>query len=172
MIPSLLLAGVLALVAPPTRDGQHDFDFNVGTWATHIRRLEHPLTGSTTWTELRGTVVVRPVWGGKSSLEEIEADGPMGHFEGANLRLYNPTSHQWSLNFATSSDGVLGQPAIGEFHDGRGEFYDQEPFNGRAILVRQIWSDITPKSYHFEQAFSDDGGKTWEPNFVAVVTRP
>jgi hypothetical protein len=153
------------------RDGQHDFDFNHGSWKTHIRRLLHPLTGSNTWVELNGTVVVRNVWGGRANLEEIEADGPTGHFEGMTLFLYNPQSHQWSQTFAGSEDGILEQPSIGEFKQGRGELFDQETFNGRTILVRGTWSNITPNAHRFEQAFSDDGGKTWEPNFIANLTR-
>jgi hypothetical protein len=157
--------------ASALRDGQHDFDFNLGTWKTHIRRLVHPLTGSTTWVEMNGTVVVRKVWDGRAQLEEIEADGAGNHFEGMTLFLYNPEARQWSLNFSNSSDGTMGTPAVGEFKDGRGEFYDQEAYNGRTILVRVVWSDIAPNSHHFEQSFSDDGGKTWEPNFVANLTR-
>ncbi len=153
------------------RDGQHDFDFNLGTWHTHIKRLQHPLAGSAAWTEMQGTVVVKKVWDGRAQLEEIEADGAAGHFEGLTLFLYNPEAHQWSQVFAKSTDGTLAQPAIGEFRNGRGEFYDQEAYNGRAILVRIVWSDITPDSHRFEQSFSDDGGKTWEPNFVATLTR-
>jgi len=157
--------------ASKTRDGQHDFDFNIGTWNTHIKRLQHPLTGSNTWVELEGTVVVQKVWNGRAQLEEIEADGPTGHFEGLTLFLYNPQSHQWSQNFASSGDGTLSVPTVGEFKNGRGEFFDQEPFNGRTILVRVVWSNVTPNSHQFEQSFSDDGGKTWEPNFVATLTR-
>ena len=157
--------------ASKTRDGQHDFDFNIGTWNTHIKRLQHPLTGSNTWVELEGTVVVQKVWNGRAQLEEIEADGPTGHFEGLTLFLYNPRSHQWSQNFASSGDGTLSVPTVGEFKNGRGEFFDQEPFNGRTILVRVVWSNVTPNSHQFEQSFSDDGGKTWEPNFVATLTR-
>jgi hypothetical protein len=152
-------------------DGQHDFDFNLGSWNTHIRRLARPLTGSTTWTELNGTVVIRQVWDGRAEFEEIKADGPSGHFEGLTLFLYNPQSHQWSMSFANSSDGAISQPSIGEFKNGRGEFYDQESYKGRTILVRIVWSDITADSHHFEQSFSDDGGKTWEPNFTATLTR-
>ncbi len=157
--------------ASNVRDGQHDFDFTLGSWKTHIERLQHPLTGSTAWVELNGTKVVRKVWGGHAALEEIETDGLNGHWEGLTLFLYNLQSHQWSLNFANSGDGTFSKPAIGEFRDGRGEFYDQEDFNGRSILVRIVWSDITPNSHRFEQSFSDDGGKTWEPNFKAVLTR-
>ncbi len=156
---------------PAERDGQHDFDFEIGTWRTHLKRLVHPLTRSTTWIEYEGTTVVRKVWNGRANLLELEADGPGGHFEGLNLRLYNPQSHQWSLNFANSNGGTMSQPTIGEFKDGRGEFFDQEPFNGRAILVRFVISDITPNSCRFEQSFSDDGGKTWEVNWIATDTR-
>ncbi len=153
------------------RDGQHDFDFEIGTWKTHLKRLLRPLSGSTTWVEYEGTTAVRKIWNGRANLVELTADGPAGHFEGLNLRLYNPESHQWSLNFANSNSGSLGIPTIGEFKNGRGEFYDQETLNGRAIFVRFVISDITPNSCRFEQAFSDDGGKTWEVNWIAIDTR-
>lgn len=153
------------------RDGQHDFDFEFGTWKTHLRRLQHPLTGSKTWVEYDGTTVVRKVWNGRANLVELEVDGPAGHIEALSLRLYNPESHQWSLNFSNSGGGTMSQPTIGEFKNGRGEFFDQETLNGRAIFVRFVISDITPNSCHFEQAFSDDGGKSWEVNWIATDTR-
>jgi hypothetical protein len=153
------------------RDGQLDFDFEIGTWKTHLRRLLHPLTGSNTWVEYEGRSVVRKVWNGRANLVELEADGSAGHFEGLNLRLYNPQSRQWSLNFANGKSGALSQPTIGGFRAGRGEFFDQETLNGRAILVRFVISDITPDSCRFEQAFSDDGGRTWEVNWIATDTR-
>jgi hypothetical protein len=153
------------------RDGQHDFDFEIATWKTHLWRLQHPLSGSNTWVEYEGTSGVRKVWNGRANLVELEVDGPAGHLEALSLRLYNPQSHQWSLNFASSSGGTLSQPTIGEFKNGRGEFFDQERFNGRAILVRFIISDIKPDSCRFEQSFSDDGGKTWEINWIATDER-
>jgi hypothetical protein len=153
------------------RDGSHDFDFEIGTWKTHLKRLLNPLTGSNTWVEYEGTTVVRKVWNGRANLVELVADGPAGHFEGLSLRLYNPESRQWSLNFANADSGVMAQPTIGEFKNGRGEFFDQEAYKGRAVLVRFVISDITPNSCHFEQSFSDDGGKTWEVNWVATDTR-
>src|SRR5258708_7845427 len=100
---------------PTERDGQHDFDFEIGTWKTHLRGLLHPLTGPATWVEYEGTTVVRKVWNGRANLVELVADGPAGHFEGLNLRLYNPQSHQWSLNFASSSGGTMSPPPIGAF---------------------------------------------------------
>lgn len=153
------------------RDGQHDFDFEIGAWKTQLRRLAHPLTRSTQWIDCQGTTVVRKVWDGRANLVELEADCAGKHLEALSLRLYNPESHQWSLNFASSGSGTLSQPTIGEFRNGRGEFYDQENFNGRAVLVQFVISDITPSSCHFEQAFSEDGGKTWEVNWIATDTR-
>jgi hypothetical protein len=153
------------------RDGQHDFDFEIGAWATHLRRLKAPLTGSTDWVEYEGTSVVREVWGGRANLVELDVAGPAGRIEGLNLRLYRPPSGQWSLTFASSANGLLATPAIGAFTDGRGEFYSQEDIDGRSILSRFVISDITPTSCQFEQAFSDDWGSTWESNWIAVDTR-
>jgi hypothetical protein len=153
------------------RDGRHDFDFNVGVWKTHIKRLVHPLSGSTEYIELNGIVTVRKVWDGRAQLEEIETDGPNGHWEGMTMFLYDPQSHQWSQTFANSKTGVLTPPLIGALKDGRVELFAQDSFNGRSILVRGVWSDIAPNSHHFEQGFSDDGGKTWEPVFIATLTR-
>ena len=166
-----LMVALPSLYASAPRDGQHDFDFEIGTWKAHIARLEHPLSGSRTWVEYEGTAVVRKVWSGRANIAELEVDGPAGHIEGLSLRLYNPQSGQWSLNFANSRTGILSVPTVGEFRNGRGEFYDQEAFNGRTILVRNVFSDITPKSCHFEQAFSDDGGETWEANWITTYTR-
>ena len=159
--------------APPTtnRDPQHDFDFEIGTWRTHLKRLQHPLTHSITWIEYDGTSTISKIWNGRANLVELEVDGPAGHIEGLSLRLYNPQSHQWSLNFANISQGTMSIPTVGEFENGRGEFYDQEIFNNRTILVRNVFEAITPNSYRFEQSFSDDGGKTWELNWIAVDTR-
>jgi len=154
-----------------TQDGQHDFDFEIGTWKTHLKRRLSPLTGSNTWVEYEGTTVVRKVWDGRANLVELDVSGSSGRIEGLSLRLYNPESRQWSLNFANVKGGVMATPTIGEFKNGRGEFYSQETLNGRAILVRFVISDITPNSCHFEQAFSDNGGKTWEVNWIAVDTR-
>jgi hypothetical protein len=149
------------------RDGQHDFDFEIGTWKTHLKRLLHPLSGSTTWVEYDGMTTVRKVWSGRANLVELEVDGSKGHIEALSLRLYNPVSHQWSLNFANSAAGALGIPTIGEFKDGRGEFIDQETLGPRAILVRFVITHSSPATCHFEQSFSDDGGKTWELNWIA-----
>lgn len=171
-VVGFLLVAPLSMAAfAQSTDGSHDFDFEMGTWKTHVSKLVHPLSGSKVWAQYDGTSVVSKVWGGRANLVELEADGPQGHLELASFRLYNPQAHQWSLNVASSRGGSFGAPTVGEFKDGRGEFYDQETFNDRAILVRFVISNITAKSCHFEQAFSTDGGKTWEVNWIADDTR-
>lgn len=154
------------------RDGQHDFDFNFGVWHTHIRRIVDPFDPSSGAIELNGTVSVRKVWGGKAQLEEIEADGPKGHWEGLSLFLYNPQSRQWSQTFVNSKSGVVeGTPLIGSFKDGRCELFGQDSFHDKSILVRGVWSDIAAGSHRYEEAYSRDGGTTWHHSFRADLTR-
>ena len=157
--------------ADSERDGQHDFDFYIGDWKYHLKRLQHPLTGSTTWVDFAGTGVCRKVWDGRANLDEFEADGPTGHIEGLTLRLYNPETHQWSLYWANSKTGKVDVPQIGQFKNGRGEFYAQDMQNGKSIFVRFLWTNTTTSMPHFEQSYSDDGGKTWEANWITDQTR-
>jgi hypothetical protein len=166
----------ISQTSPPTaavHDGQHDFDFNIGVWHTHIKRILDPFASSSESVELNGTVTVRKVWNGKAELEEIEADGPKGHWEGLSLFLYNPSAHQWSQSFVNSKVGALSSSStnIGEFKDGRGVLIGQDTVNDKTILVRAAWSDIKPGSHQYEESFSDDGGKTWVRSFVANLTR-
>ena len=174
---SALLALPLAAFAEsaPTpqkgRDGSHDFDFDFGKWKTHSSRLMHPLTGSKEWREFDGVTVVSKIWNGRANLAEYKADGSAGSIELLALRVYNPNTHQWSINFATPNVGTLGIPGVGELQNGRITFFDQEPLNGKPILVRfSIWG-ITHDTAQSEQAFSSDGGKTWEVNWINKYTR-
>jgi hypothetical protein len=145
----LLIAvlGCICPAAPPhaadrtsgpgaSQDGQHDFDFNFGVWKTHIKRILNPLSGSTESMELNGTVTVRKVWGGRAQLEEIEADGPRGHWEGLTLFLYDPKSRQWSQTFVGSANGTLSRGLIGSFKDGIGELFAQDTFNENGTEIR------------------------------------
>src|SRR5579871_512028 len=153
------------------RDGQHDFYFELGSCTIHLKRRLHPLTVSNTWVDFDGTSVTRKVWGGKSQIEEFETDGAGGHIEGLTLRLYNPQTHEWRLYWANSKDGTLVVPQIGKFKDGVGEFYAQDTLDGKNIFVRFIWSKTETSVPHFEQSFSEDGGKTWEVNWITDQTR-
>jgi hypothetical protein len=154
-----------AAPTPVERDGSHDFDPLLGKWKYHLRRLVNPLTGSKTWIDLEGTGVCRPIFDG-AQIDQIVVDGGGTHIEGLTLRTYNPQSHQWSLYWANRKVGKLDVPQIGQFKDGHGEFYAQDILNGKAILLRFDWTGLTTKSPHFEQAFSPDGGKTWEVNWI------
>ncbi len=98
-------------------------------------------------------------------------DGKGGHIEGLSLRVYNPVSRQWSVSYANSGFGMGGPPLVGAFRDGRGEFYAADTLGDRAILARFIFSEVTATTFRLEQAFSDDGGKTWEANWIATFRR-
>jgi hypothetical protein len=179
---ALALLGLLAMTtgtrpadaqaAPPdgaaARDGSHDFDFEIGEWTTHLKRLRHPLSGSTEWVEYEGTSTVRALLEGRANVVELKVQGAPGRIEGLSLRLYEPQSHQWTLNFANVADGRLTVPMVGEFRDGIGRFYGLDSLNGRSILVRFMIARQSEKTWHFEQAFSDDGGRTWEVNWIAT----
>jgi hypothetical protein len=181
------LAAVLATVqsfaqqnspAPTTsvqnidRDGQHDFDPLIGSWKFHLKKLMHPLTGSNDWVEFDGTGVCYKIWDGRAQYDTVELDSPdVGHIEGLTVRLYNPQSHQWRLYWANSKIGVIDPPQIGEFKNGRGEFLAQDTINGKVVLIRFAWTNLTTNSPHFEQSFSNDGGKTWEVNWITDQTR-
>lgn len=171
-----LLAGTLlfgaAHAAGSRRDGSHDFDWEVGLWKTQLRVLRQRPDGKPAWVRYAGISRVIPLWNCRAEMVELEVTGPGGrHLQAINLRLYDPASHQWSLNFANADTGVMGVPTVGEFRDGIGRFYDQEAIGGREVLVRNVWSHITATSAHFAQALSDDGGRTWKTNWIADDTR-
>lgn len=158
--------------APSARDGQRDFDFEIGTWAIHMRRRVHPLSSDTTWVSPEGyTHIVQKVWGGRASLAQLESDRPAPHFDGLMLRLYNAQSHQWSIYWGSAKSAALDAPLVGEFTNGRGAFYNQDTFEGRQVFVRVVYSDITPTSFRTESSYSADGGKTWEPTLTQTFTR-
>ena len=156
------------------RDGQHDFDFLEGTWKFHLKRLKRRLVGSTEWVELDGTTVCRKVLDGRAEVEEMNVESADKHtrIQGMAVRLYNTEAHQWSIYWVNGADGVMEQnPMVGEFINGRGEFYNQQVYEGRAIYARFTWAGVDTNSPHFEQAFSTDGGKTWETNWITDQTR-
>jgi hypothetical protein len=152
-------------------DGRADFDFEVGRWNVRSRRLTEVLRGSTDWEEFDGVSVARKVLGGLGMIDEITNARPSGPVQGMTLRLFDPQTQQWSIYFANSIQGTLTTPLIGEFTQGRGEFYAHEPIGGQHIFSRYLWLDITLTSYRWEQAFSADGGRTGETNWIQDHTR-
>jgi hypothetical protein len=164
-----------ATPAPPApHDGSHDFDFIIGNWKAHVRRLPDRLVGSNKWDEYDGISNHKKLLDSNANFEEFEVDNPRQHLhiKAQTLRLYNPESHQWSIYLLDLDKGDLSTThVVGEFTDGRGVFYDQELWKGRAVIVRYVWTHASPKEARMEQSFSPDGGKTWEVNWVCELTR-
>jgi hypothetical protein len=157
---------------PALRDGSHDMDFNFGTWHTEIIRVADPFGDPAKVVHMAGTVTVKPIWNGKAELEEIEAEGPKGHWEGANLFFYDLAAHQWNQHYIGSSEGRFDEPAgIGEYRNGKVEYYSADKVGGRAVLDRTIWTVLSPDAHTYEESLSDDGGRTWRPAFIAHLTR-
>jgi hypothetical protein len=153
-------------------DGQRDFDFEIGTWVMHRRRLVHPAGGVATWAESDGDLhLVRKIWDGHATLAELELMSPAPHFAGSILHLYNPQTRQWSLFWASAADATVAAPMVGEFKDGRGEFYGVDTVRGASVFARVVYSDITPTAFRTEQATSSDGGRTWETNSIDTYRR-
>lgn len=163
-----------AVPATATHDGSHEFDFLIGDWKAHVRRLPERLVGSTNWIEYDGISRHKKLLDSNANFEEFEVQGKekSQHMKGQTLRLYNPTSKQWSIYLVDVDNGTLSTPPqIGEFHGKRGEFYAQDDWKGRAVLIRYVWLDLTPQTARMEQSFSADGGKTWEVNWICELTR-
>jgi hypothetical protein len=161
-----------AVAATPARPAAvHDFDWEFGTWDTALRRLRAPLSGKSEWVEYSGTTVVTPALDGRANLVELKVNGPAGRIEGLSLRLFQPGPQQWTLNFANIADGAMTRPVTGAFHGTRGEFYGEDSVDGRAVLVRFLIEPVKADGWRFEQAYSADGGKTWEVNWIATDTR-
>ena len=158
---------------PAARDGQKDFDWEIGTWTTKVKVRRNPLSGTAAdWAEYEGTSVVKPLLDCRANFVELSVAGSRGKVEGGSLRLYNPRASQWSLNYASIGGGVLTAPVFGSFDGkGRGTFYGQDSLDGRTILVRFVITQVSQREARFEQAYSVDGGQSWEDNWIAVDTR-
>ncbi|MEU8267005.1 hypothetical protein AB0B89_07540 [Sphaerisporangium sp. NPDC049002] len=146
----------------------NDFDFLVGTWNVANRRLKECLTACTEWDEFPGVSTSKSIFGG-GNMDEI--DFPTRGFSGLTLRLYDSGREEWSLYWSSSRSAVIDPPVVGHFDGGEGVFYADDTYRGVPIRVRYIWSGITPTSARWEQAFSTDGGKYWETNWIMEMTR-
>jgi hypothetical protein len=162
-----------AAAIPPTPAGTpRDFDFEHGRWRTSLRKLVHPLSGRRQWAEYGGTSVVHPLLGGRANLVELAVSGPQGRIEGVSLRLFDTQRQRWTLNYSNVAGGTLELPMSGGFAGGsHGVFYSADTFKGRDILVRFVIDAVDGDHCRFEQAFSADGGATWEVNWIASDTR-
>ncbi|HTS20393.1 MAG TPA: DUF1579 domain-containing protein [Casimicrobiaceae bacterium] len=151
----------------------HDFDFLIGRWRVHHRRLKERLAKSHEWIEFEGTSAVQKVMGGSAMVDDNALDFPDGAYRAAGLRAFDAKSGQWSIWWLDSRMplGPLDPPLRGRFRDAVGTFYSDETFNGMPIRVRFTWSAITATTCHWEQAFSADGGASWETNWLMDFER-
>src|SRR5262245_54162559 len=153
-----------------TTAGVRDFDFWMGAWKVRNRRLRERLAGSTTWDEFDARVVARPLLGGVGN-EDVYRTDFAGGFTGMSFRFFDKASRRWSIYWADSRRGTLDPPVVGGFSRDVGIFEGDDSFEGRAIRVRFTWSRVTTGSPRWAQAFSEDGGKTWETNWIMEMTR-
>lgn len=147
-----------------------DFDFLHGRWNVRNERLQRRLAGSNDWETFDATQECRPLLAGLGNIDEFVTEWAQG-FLGIALRLFNPRTRQWSIYWASNRTAVLEPPVIGSFEDGIGTFYGKDLHEGVPIDVRFIWSHITAVGARWQQAFSVDGGKTWETNWRMYMTR-
>ena len=162
-----LLASSAALAE---RDPVHDFDFEMGAWDVSVHRLKDPLSGSSEWIDHGGSTVAHKLLDGRANVVEVTNDAPGGRSQFLAIRLYNPQARQWNITFAHAASGSMDTPLYGSFDRGRGEFYGPDTFKGRAILVRLLFFPGAD-NWRSEQAFSIDGGKTWETNWITTYKR-
>jgi hypothetical protein len=163
-----------AVATPATDPGSaaHDFDFYMGTWRVHHHRLKERLAGSTEWQEFEGTSQAWPLLGGAGNIDDNILELPSGTYRAVSLRSFDPESGQWSIWWLDGRNpGRLDPPVVGGFKDGIGTFQCDDTFNGRPIIVRFLWSNITETTCRWEQAFSPDGGETWEVNWIMESSR-
>lgn len=179
----LALAGLPALTAlaaaPPAAAARaraggsiHDFDFFVGSWTVRHRRLKKRLAGNDDWETFDGTTTCQSLLGGLVNLNESQAQRPSGPTRGLGLRAYDARTGVWADWYLSGADPLnLGEPGLGQFENGVGTFLSDETFEGRPIKVRGRFTSLSPDQAQWEQAFSPDGGATWETNWVMRYSR-
>jgi hypothetical protein len=150
----------------------HDFDFFHGRWTVAHRRLKDRLAGCTEWELFGGTSHAQPLLGGAGIIDDNVIELPAGSYRAATLRSFDPATKQWAIWWLDGRHPhAIDAPMVGRFENGIGTFFADETFRGRPITVRFLWSAITPTTARWEQAFSPDGGKTWETNWEMDFTR-
>ena len=153
-------------------DGAHDFDFFMGSWRVHHRRLKERLANNHEWVEFKGTGIAQKILGGFGNIDNNLLDLPNGAYRAVTLRAYDPEKKQWSIWWLDSRNpSHLDPPVVGRFENGVGTFYADDTFKGKPIRVRFLWTQVMSNKPHWEQAFSVDGGKTWETNWTMNFTR-
>lgn len=182
IVAALLISGMTVMTAqaappaalpdePPQSAGQGDWDFLVGDWNVKHRRLKARLAGSTEWEEFNGTSKLWLTLGGLGTADDNLLELPGGTYRAVGVRAFDAKSRQWSIWWLDARSQTIDPPVRGGFKDGVGTFVGDDVLRDKPIKVRFRWSEITANSARWEQAFSPDGGKTWEVNWVMHFTR-
>lgn len=158
-----------------SRDGSHDFDFLYGKWKMPNHRLVKRLAGSHDWEDFMSYDECHPLPGGLGD-EDFFKTAHWKDFVGMTTRTYDPKTGLWRLYWVdnTFSGGVMEAPVVGKFEGNVGVFEAPDTFDGKPIVVRFTWT-VHPKGdkvvADWAQAFSADGGKTWETNWTNQIIR-
>jgi len=152
-------------------DGAGDFDFLHGAWGVRHRQRRERLAGCDEWIEFGGTMEADPILGGLGNFDRNVIDLPGGRYEASTLRLFHPDTRQWSLHWIDGRDPKIDPPLHGAFEDGVGMFFGEDTFRGQPIRLRFLWQPLSPVTARWEQAFSADGGATWETNWIMEFSR-
>jgi hypothetical protein len=177
LLAASLLAGSAG--AAPTQQGKsvvtdhaHDFDFLIGKWHVHHWRLKDRLADSHEWVEFEGTSELWMTMDGHGTVDDNYIGLPSGPYRATGIRGYDPKTQTWAIWWLDGRDPhTIEPPVFGNITNGVGTFEGDDIFNGKPIKVRFVWSRIMANSAHWEQAFSPDGGKTWETNWRMDLTR-
>jgi hypothetical protein len=163
-------APAYARATPSPPSSAHDFDFLIGEWNVHHRRLK---PGTHEWVEFEGTCSNRALMEGSANVEEHALDAPAGAYRAVGLRAYDSKGGQWAIWWLDGRfpHGPLDPPVKGRFEQGVGAFYSDYVQGGKSMRGRFLWSGITPTSARWEQASSSDAGKTWETNWIMEFRR-
>lgn len=159
-------------ITASTTSSPSDFDFLVGKWKMHNRRLNKRLEGGKEWTEFESSDENSKILSGTADMDTYsttEMPGQEGKlFEGVTLRLFNPKTRLWSLYWVASNVGVLDPPVVGSFENNVGHFFAKDTFKGKPIIMMFRWDARDKDRPVWSQAFSPDNGKTWEWNWYNV----
>jgi hypothetical protein len=158
-------------IVPADASSPDDFDFLVGKWRVHNKKLNRRLAGGDEWTEFEASGECRKILNGFGNTDSFKTDFDGEPFEGMTLRLFNPQTKLWSIYWADSHALVLDVPQIGSFENRTGEFYARDVFEGKPIIVKFRWDATDAEKPVWSQAFSADEGETWEWNWFMSFSR-
>jgi hypothetical protein len=171
MTPQMLASNGELTITPSPSSSSNDFDFFVGKWNIHNRKLKARLQNCTDWLEFEATGEMKKILNGLGNTDDFITTIDGQPFEGRTLRLFNPRTKLWSIYWADSGSGILLDPVVGSFDGQLGMFYGKDMLNGVPVLVVYQWDRTDPENPVWSQAFSADEGKTWEWNWYMYMRR-